>query len=133
MTATSWLLLLINAVLIVLAYMARRSPRWKKHWSPFHSKEGQEICSHLTEEEELALRRFAARFGFLPALIFLFPLAGALGLPSLWIAVVLIVAYVILVPKWLRSLKEFLCSTQWASDHGYDPRTLKLFSFIQKT
>jgi hypothetical protein len=31
------------------------------------------------------------------------------------------------VPLWLRAQKRFLCSTQWAQTHDYQPERLRLF------
>src|SRR5437762_6692001 len=107
MNATSWTLILVNALLIVLAYMARRSPRWK-HWSWFQSEEVRDICSHLSEEEESALRRRTVRYGVVMMLTFVFPFSAAVGFPSPWtllVAAVLITVYLIWLPSWSRSQK----------------------------
>jgi hypothetical protein len=101
-------------------------------WSPFQSPEVREICAHMTDGEVATALQRAKLYGLWVFATFAGPLS------SLWmtrqpallgILIALPVVHVLCIPWWLRSQKQFLCSTAWARDKGYSPEQLRLFPF----
>ncbi len=110
-------------------------------WSPMQSPETAEICAHLTPSEESRLMTRSGAYGLWCGVSFAFPitwlgmsLAGLFpSSPSrIGVAIALIVAHVVFIPKWQRNQKKYLCSTQWAREQGYTPEKLKLLSIKRK-
>jgi hypothetical protein len=102
-------------------------------WSPFQSPQIKDICAHLAPSEHAALVRRAMLYGFWAALTLGFP-AGFGGVrwshagSAAQIACVsLILLHGACIPLWLRAQKRFLCSTEWARIHDYQPERLSLF------
>ncbi len=45
------------------------------------------------------------------------------------IAAVLIIVHIVCIPVLLKTMRQFLCSTVWAREHGITPDRLRMFTF----
>jgi hypothetical protein len=131
----TWLFLGLMGGIAILAQWASRSKKWRT-WSPFQSQQVRQICEHLTEQELAVLMQRGSRYGLWVAGTAAIPIGLAVGFPgsiTFVIAGVLIAIHIARIPSWLRSQREFLCSTQWAKEHGYDSHALRLFGLGKST
>ena len=103
-------------------------------WSPFQSVDVKAICQHITPQEKQTSAVHGAVAGVMIAIFFVAPLVffvvwgrGVFGA----ILAIAIFAYVwrFGVRRLHRQQKEFLCSTEWARQQGYDPDSLQVRSF----
>ena len=102
------------------------------HWWGFQSPEAGQVCAHLTREERRHLSVLQLLYG-------VWLIATAFGLPALtrtmrspdkWIVTTLWVGlFLVSLPMIYRTMRHFLCSTQWARQQGLTPPRLPLFSF----
>lgn len=104
-------------------------------WS-IRSKDVKEIVDHLTRAENDKLLAAARRYGVWCATTGAIPIGLSVAFPSpfnILLAVVLLTIHLIRIPFYLRWQKKFLCSTDWAKEHGYDPEKLKLVDIRRNT
>jgi hypothetical protein len=104
--------------------------------SPFQSGQARQICEQLTEQERLVAMQQGRRHGVWVAVTGAIPIGLAVAIPdtvTLLIAAILVTVHILRVPSWLRSQRGFLCSTQWAKEHGFDSHGLRLFGFGKST
>jgi hypothetical protein len=102
-------------------------------WSPFQSRQVQEICAHMTasERSRVAVRSFGYGIWF----------ALTVGVPlgSRWwwsssvavrvFAACLLALHLGAIPLWQRRERRILCSTRWSRAHRIVPEQLQLFDF----
>lgn len=103
---------------------------WKT-WTLFQSPEAKAIYAHLSVQEYRNYQKittgFAIRNGIISGIF-------AIGFQQPYIAIkvlalTMLALHVFNQTSLLDELKQFLCSTEWAKEQGYEPDTLKLYSF----
>ena len=104
-------------------------------WSPFQSAVVKQICDHMTDSERFTAMRRGAQYGVwvagtfaLPFSAVVFAVFGHHSPTIIGIAMALILVHICCIPAWLRAQRHFLCSTQWAREHGLRPEELHLFA-----
>jgi serine/threonine protein kinase len=102
--------------------------------SQFTSPEVREISAHMTEVEELRLKKFGAKFGIWNTATFFLPMACVwffpIPVPLNWIiASVVLLIGLAFYPLWWRKMANLLCDTAWAKKRGCNPATLRIFPF----
>ncbi len=110
-------------------------------WS-LRSKSAKGIVDHLTPEENekpMASARIYGAWGAITGGIPIGLLTGLfndlvlmMGFPNdltMVIAAILVTAHVVCIPLCFRWQKKFLCSSQWARQHGFRPELLRVFEF----
>ncbi|MEN6407444.1 MAG: serine/threonine-protein kinase, partial [Thermoguttaceae bacterium] len=101
---------------------------------PWWCLKSHEIISHMTEAERSAARKHGAWFGIWNAVTVSSPMAIAfytpIPVPLNWI----IAASVLMIglafyPLWWKEQAKFMCSTNWAREHGIDPASLSMYPY----
>ena len=106
-------------------------PHWET-WSPFQSPEVRDICAHMTDAERAKASARGGAYGVWSAVTCALPLTLAFtsrSLGAIVVAAVLITIHIICIPIWQKQQKRFLCSTDWAREHGITPDRLRTFAF----
>ena len=113
---------------------ARPNAEWGKRMpllSPLTSPDVRDICAHLTKAESNRVSLFGLLIGVwvvaavngIPFLIKSFPSPGN------WIVgTVLGIIFFVTLPMLSSIGRQFLCSTAWAKEQGFEPEHLKLYS-----
>tara|TARA_R110002111_G_scaffold247140_5_gene310200 strand:+ start:17485 stop:17817 length:333 start_codon:yes stop_codon:yes gene_type:complete len=107
---------------------------WKT-WSPFQSKEVQQICANLTPDERSAFLTRGFMYGLWVVVTFAAPVALLMTrfkqIPTMSFVLLgaLIITHIACIPVWQRYVKRFLCDTIWARDQGIVSTQLKLFQW----
>jgi hypothetical protein len=101
-------------------------------WSPFQSRQVQEICAHMTASEKSRAWTRGFGYGMWVCVTVAGPLAFGWWSASTPLRVgawALLGVHVCALPYWLRQTRRFLCSTAWAQGQGVAPDQLTLFQF----
>ena len=102
-------------------------------WSPFHSPEMREICAHLTKEErnQASLLSLICGVAFSAIMILgIQTLMVSTPGPGIWIVCsVFVILLIVCFPIGARMLRQLLCSTAWAKQHGFKPEQFRIYSF----
>jgi len=132
-----YLLLLLPLAILLLCGSSNGSG---STWSPFQSDQVKAICAHMTAEElSKASRRSAGIGALLGALIgggqFIAMVMGKwlfdssrIGRMSILLAPLILTGLALwkFTPRFDRSHKEFLASTQWSKEEGFRPEDIVL-------